>query len=145
MLQRFDADKLAVNSFKILSENISVPEFFQKDSIKNFRINNNFGISFSLDAGLIRAEYIIEIITESDSDEEASAQYKFVLIYHYTNLEEVAILENNELRVDSKLGFAITSVTHSTIRGVLLIKLSETVFRDFILPIIKPTLPDDNQ
>lgn len=143
MLQRFDADKLSVNSFKILSENIAVPEFFERESIKEFHSTNNLGISFNLEAKLIRAEFVIDINTESGSEVEAQAQYKFVLIYQYDAIEELAVLDGEDLRVDAQLGFAISAITYSTIRGVLLIKLSETVFQDFILPVIKPSLPNE--
>ncbi|MBP7174356.1 MAG: hypothetical protein KBA33_09880 [Cloacibacterium sp.] len=138
----FDAEKLALESFKIISENIFVPEFFDESLIKEFGSTNQLSISFNLEQKLIRAEFDFEILTKSESSEEAKANYKFVLIYSCSNLEELAHADGEELKVNSQLGFAISAISYSTIRGILLIKLSETVFQDFILPIIKPNLPN---
>lgn len=138
----FDAEKLALESFKIISENIFVPEFFDESLIKEFGSTNQLSISFNLEQKLIRAEFDFEILTNSESSEEAKANYKFVLIYSCSNLEELAHADGEELKVNSQLGFAISAISYSTIRGILLIKLSETVFQDFILPIIKPNLPN---
>lgn len=141
MHDSFDAEKLAVKSFRIINENIFVPEFFDIENIRSFSSKNQLNISFNLEDRLIRAAFDFEIVTNSGSTEEAKGTYKFVLIYHCENLDELVTAENKSLIVNSKLGFAISSISYSTIRGILLVKLNETVFQDFILPIIKPDLP----
>lgn len=141
MPDSFDAQKLAVKSFKIINENIFVPEFFDIENIQSFSSQNQLNISFNLEDKLIRAAFDFEIVSNSNAEEEAKGTYKFVLIYYCENLDELVTSENKSLIVNSKLGFAISSISYSTIRGILLVKLNETVFQDFILPIIKPDLP----
>ncbi|MGC4129729.1 MAG: hypothetical protein QM564_09275 [Bergeyella sp.] len=67
---------------------------------------------------------------------------KFVFIFHCENFEELTQKIEDEIQVNSNLGLAISAITHSTARGILLIKLSDTVFKDFILPVVKPKLPE---
>lgn len=142
MPNQFKAEKLSIRSFKIINEKISVPEFFDEDIIKEFTSTNSIAISFNLEQKLIRAEIEIEINSESDNSEEACASYKFVLIYFCENFEELVNTEGEKLKVNANLGISINAITYSTIRGVLLIKLSETVLNGFVLPIIKPSLQD---
>lgn len=142
MPSHFDPQKLSVNNFKILSENVEIPEYFERDKINHFVSRNHLSLAFNLEAGLIRTESHIEIESSSSCLEEAKVRYKFIFIYHYEGLEEIASLEDADLRVDAQLGITLSAMTYSTIRGVLLVKLSDTVFQDFILPVIKPSLPN---
>jgi hypothetical protein len=40
--------------------------------------------------------------------------------------------------LDPDLGNALSAITYSTARGILLTRLQGTAFQDFILPIINP-------
>lgn len=58
------------------------------------------------------------------------------LAFGIQNYEELGIDENFLLPDD--LGLTLSSVAFSTVRGILVEKLSGTVIRDFVLPVINP-------
>ena len=140
-ISKFEADRLQILSFKIIEESISIPETFDATLISEFDTTNNIQIAFNLEQKLIRSQFDIEISTVSKNEDQAKTNLKFVFIFHCENFEDLATTEGNDTKIDSNLGYAITTLTHSTARGILLTKLSDTVFADFILPVVKPKLP----
>lgn len=142
-INKFDAEKLHFISFKTIEENISVPEFFDENFINEFETTNKVDIAFNIEEKLIRSQFDIEIATISDNKKEAKTNLKFVFIFKCDNMEELAKAQPKDTaEIDASLGFAVSAVSHSTARGILLVKLSDTVFADFILPIVKPRLPE---
>ena len=142
-INKFDAEKLHFISFKTIEENISVPEFFEENFINEFETTNKVDIAFNIEEKLIRTQFDIEVATISDNDKEAKTNLKLVFIFKCDNMEELAKAQPKDTaEIDASLGFAVSAVSHSTARGILLVKLSDTVFADFILPIVKPRLPE---
>lgn len=142
-INKFDADKLHFVSFKTIEENISVPEFFDGNLINEFDTTNKVDIAFNIEEKLIRTQFDIEVATVSDNEKEAKTNLKLVFIFKCDNMEELAKpQQKNTAEIDANLGFAVSAISHSTARGILLVKLSDTVFADFILPIVQPKLPE---
>jgi hypothetical protein len=62
-----------------------------------------------------------------------------IFIYRIENLEELAFPEKNKrLHLNPALTNALSSVTYSTSRGILLTRLQGTALQHFVLPIINP-------
>jgi hypothetical protein len=62
-----------------------------------------------------------------------------IFIYRIENLEELASPEKNKrLHLNPALTNALSSVTYSTSRGILLTRLQGTALQHFVLPIINP-------
>lgn len=142
-VNKFDADKLHFLSFKTIEENVSVPEFFDENLINEFDTTNKVDIAFNIEQKLIRAQFDIEVATISANEKEAKTNLKFVFIFKCDNMEELAKAQPKDTaEIDASLGFAVSAISHLTARGILLVKLSDTVFADFILPIVKPKLPE---
>ena len=142
-INKFDAEKLHFISFKTIEENISVPEFFDENFINEFETTNKVDIAFNIEEKLIRSQFDIEIATISDNEKEAKTNLKFVFIFKCDNMEDLAKAQKkNTAEIDASLGFSVSAISHYTARGILLVKLSDTVFADFILPIVKPKLPE---
>lgn len=142
-INKFDAEKLHFISFKTIEENISVPEFFDENLISEFETNNKVDLAFSIEEKLIRTQFDIEVATISDNEVEAKTNLKFVFLFKCDNMNELAkAQQKGTAEIDASLGFAVSAISHSTARGILLVKLSDTVFADFILPIVKPKLPE---
>ena len=138
----FDPEKLHFINYKAIEENTIIPEIFEENLINEFNTSNKIEIAYNLDEKLIRSQFDVKISTISENKEEAKTNLKFVFIFHCENFEELTKHEKGELKVNASLGIAISTITYSTARGILLVKLSDTVFSDFILPIVKPKLPE---
>ncbi len=141
-LNKFDAEKLHFISYKTTEENVSVPESFDPRLITHFNTENKVDIAFNIEEKLIRSQFDIEIATVSENEEQARTSLKFIFLFKCDNMEKLAKPLNDTAEIDASLGFAVSAISHSTARGILLIKLSDTVFADFILPIVKPKLPE---
>lgn len=142
-INKFDADKLHFLSFKTIEQNVSVPEFFDENLINEFDNTNKVDIAFNIEEKLIRTQFDIEVGTISDNEKEAITNLKFVFIFKCDNMEELAkAQQKGAAEIDANLGFAVSAISHATARGILLVKLSDTVFADFILPVVKPKLPE---
>lgn len=142
IINSFDAEKLHFVSYKNIEENTTVPEIFEENLISEFSTSNEIKIAYNTEQKLIRSQFNIEISTVSSNSEEAKTNLKFVFIFHCENFEELTKSFDDKIKINTTLGLAVSTITHATARGILLVKLSDTVFADFILPIVKPKLPE---
>lgn len=137
---KFDPHKLNLIEFIITSESIIQPEYFSKESIFEYDSKIGVTVAFNIVDKLIRLEYDIELNTNSDNEKEAKAVFSVVFIYEYEDFSKVVKIVDKQIKASAHLGTIIFSVSHSTMRGILLMKLSNTVLSDFILPITDPAM-----
>jgi hypothetical protein len=138
---QFDPNKLIIVDFKTIKAHMETPEEFLMEKVEGHNLENELQLAFNLDDKLAKADYTIQVKTESKggNDIEASGSFHFVFIYKVENLDELAELDNkNNLDVHPVLGNALSSITYSTIRGILLAKLQGSALEGFILPVINP-------
>lgn len=137
----FSPEKIMLTEFKLLREQLNVPEFFDSASSTGFHIDNSLQLGFSLADKLVKVDFSIEIKTASKGrlTEEAVASFLFVFIYTIDNLEELAKPDKKKIiAIDPELGNALSSITYSTARGILLMRLQGTALQHFVLPVINP-------
>lgn len=137
----FNPDKLLIVDFKLIKGQIEVPERFLSKEIKGFHLENSLELGFNLEDNLIKSDFFVEIKTESTkiNDVEANSSFHLIFIFSFEDLQNFTKLgKDNLIELDEVLGNALSSVTYSTSRGILLTKFQGTVFQNFILPIINP-------
>lgn len=138
----FDPEKISLVEFKLVSGLIETPDDFVTEAVKSFDIENTLEISFSLEQKLIKADYTINLTTKSNetNKSESVGKYHFVYIYKVENIEDLTVLRDGDLvDVDANLASAISAISYSTSRGILLTRMQGTAFQSFILPVIDPT------
>lgn len=139
---KFDPEKLYIVEIKLVSGQIETPDDFVMELVQNYDIENTLEISFSLEQKLVKVDFSIRLETNSKGDNKAESigRYHFVFIYRVDNIEELTSIESDGLvGVDANLASAISAVSYSTARGILLSRMQGTAFQQFILPIINPT------
>lgn len=139
--QIFDPGKLSIVEFKFIKGQVDTPEEFEIELIKGHLLENSLQLSFNLKEKLVKSDFIIEIKTDSKgiNVKEATGNFHLVFIFNVENLNELTALDKkNKIRLNPELGNALSSITYSTSRGILLTKLQGTAFHGFILPIINP-------
>ncbi len=139
---KFSAEKLEILSFKTLSENTDIPEVFDPTLISKYETKFETKLSYNLEKELIRSQYTVSLITESKNKEEAKRGFDFVFIFGYHPLKDLYSKDEGKTKIDLNLGISISAITHSTVRGILMMKLQDDIFANYILPIIKPALPE---
>lgn len=138
----FDPEKITLIDFKIIHAHIDAPEHFNSNKIEGHQLENELQLGFSLGDKLAKADFTVSLKTDSKGENsvEASGRFHFVFIYRVSNLEELAGFEkNNRLKLQPALVNALSSVTYSTSRGVLITKLQGTALQNFMLPIVNPS------
>ena len=139
--QLFDPEKLSIIEFKFIKGQVDTPEDFVIDKVDGHQLENTLQLAFNLEEKLVKADFTVEIKTESNGEnsKEASGSFHLVFIYRVGNLEELARPgKNNLLDLHPTLGNALSSITYSTSRGILLTRLQGTALQNFMLPIINP-------
>lgn len=136
----FDAEKLSIVEFKLLKGQVEASENFVVENTKDYKIDNHLELAFNLDEKLAKADFIVDITANSkESREEAKANFHFVYFFKVDNLNELAIInDKNLMDVNSALANALSSISYSTSRGILLTRLQGTPLQGFILPVINP-------
>ncbi|SEH39913.1 hypothetical protein [Chryseobacterium culicis] len=137
---KFDPHKLHLIEFFITNESIIQPETFSKESITEYDSKIGVAVAFNIADKLIRLEYDIELNTNSENEKEAKAMFSAIFIYEYEDFSRIVRVVDKQIKASAHLGSIIFSVSHSTMRGILLMKLSNTVLSDFILPITDPAM-----
>lgn len=136
----FDPEKISLTEFKIIRGQIETPEDFSVEKVEGHQIENRFLLSFSLEDKMARADFSIEVKTDSNgrNTNEAVGNFNFVFIFHIENLDQLA-KENSEQKTvdtDFNLAMALASISYSTSRGILLTRFQGTAMQNFILPVI---------
>lgn len=134
-------DKISLTDFRLVHGQIDTPEDFDSDEVIGYHLCNSLRISFNLEDKLVKADFTIEIKTESQGKNEAEAKGSFHLVYtfHVEHLEELAKPDkHNQIELHPALGSALSSITYSTSRGILLTRLQGTALQRFILPVTDP-------
>lgn len=135
----FDPEKITLIDFKTIKGQVNTPEIFDISKVIGHQLDNALQLSFNLDKKLAKADFSVSISTDSKGQNETEATGVFHLIFTYLieNLAALAIPdETKRLSLNLGLANALSSVTYSTSRGILLTKLQGTALQNFILPII---------
>jgi hypothetical protein len=136
----FEAEKIALIEFKMIKGQVDNPENFDINKVAGHQLDNSLQLSFNLDDKLAKGDFTVSIKTESKNESEAAGIFHLIFIYRIENLEELAIAEKNKrLILNPGLTNALSSVTYSTSRGILLTRLQGTALQNFVLPIINPS------
>ena len=137
----FIPEKISIVQFKMVKGQVDTPEEFDLSKVQGHVLDNSLQLGFNLEDKLVKADFIIEIKTESkgQNEKESLGIFHLVFIYHVENLEELAKSDINHLiELHPALGNALSSITYSTSRGILLTRLQGSALQDFVLPIIDP-------
>jgi len=137
----FDPDKISIVEFKIIKDHIDTPDDFLIDKIVGYYLDNSLKLAYNLMEKLIRVDLTIDIKTSSNgfNAKEVLGNFHLIFIYRIENLEELAIPDKNDTIVlHSSLGNALSSITYSTSRGILISRVQGTALQNFMLPIINP-------
>jgi len=137
----FDPEKIKMIDHKLLSGQIETPEEFMIENVIDFDVENTLQMSFNLDKNLVKVDFSVIVKTKSEraNDHEAQGSYHFIYIYRIENIEALTKKSDTNLtEVDARLATALSSISYSTSRGILLTRMQGTAFQHFILPIIDP-------
>lgn len=137
----FDPEKIALTDFKMIKGQVDTPENFDISKVVGHQLDNSLQLGFNLDDKLAKANFTVSVKTNSngENETEATGNFHLIFIYRIENLEELATPEKNKrLNLNPELANALSSVTYSTSRGILLTRLQGTALQNFVLPIINP-------
>lgn len=138
---KFNAERIEIVEFKIIKGQIESPFDFNMATIEGHTFNVEFEMGFSLEESLVKADFKVFVETKSTGSisQEAKGNFHFVYIFHIEDLDELAVQNSdNVLDINSWLGNALASITHSTSRGVLMTRFQGTALEHFIMPVIDP-------
>ena len=127
--------------FKMLKGQVDVPKEFETANVDGHHLDISLQLGFNLDEQLVKADFTIEIKTESkgQTTKEASGYFHLVFIYLVQNLNDAAKPDGkNLIELHHGLANALSSVTYSTSRGILLTRLQGSALQNLVLPIINP-------
>lgn len=137
----FDPEKITLIDFKMIKGQVDTPENFDISKVVGHQLDNSFQLGFNLDDKLAKADFTVSLKTDSkgENESEATGNFHLIFIYRIENLEQLTTPEKNKrLNLNPGLANALSSVTYSTSRGILLTRLQGTALQNFVLPIIDP-------
>lgn len=137
----FDPEKITLIDFKMIKGQVDTPENFDISKVVGHQLDNSLQLGFNLDDKLAKADFTVSVKTDSkgENETEATGNFHLIFIYRIENLEELATPKKNKrLNLNPGLANALSSVTYSTSRGILLTRLQGTALQNFVLPIINP-------
>ena len=137
-----DPEKIRILDYRIIKGVIDTPLDFNQVEITGFSSDVSFSMSFNLNDSLVKADFQVEVITQSDDGTDAATgSFHLIFIYLVENFEQLVSVDNlnkPQLDVHPDLSNALASVTYSTARGILMTRFQGTALDEFILPVIDP-------
>lgn len=140
---KFDPEKLLIVEYKFLKGEVNNPEDFIPEAVVHDKVESSLDLRFNLSEKLVRADFKVEIQTDSEggNKHEANGNFHLMFIFLVKNLEELSVLsKDNLIDIDPALGSTLSAITYSTARGILMTRLQGTALQHFILPIINPNI-----
>lgn len=138
----FDPEKMTILDIRILKAQIDSPFNFDQSMVVGYSFNCEIAPALDNELRLAVAEFELQVKTKSSSTDtlEATGYFKFAFVFRIENMHELAYFNEEGVpqKVSGDLGNAITSVTVSTSRGILLTRFRGTALENFILPVISP-------
>ncbi len=137
----FDPEKIILIEFKMKKGQVDTPENFDVDKVRGHQLKKTFQLAFNIEEKLAKAEFNVSLntVSKGENETEAKGVFHLIFIYGIENLEELVMEgKNKRMNVDPTLANALSAVTYSTSRGILLTRLQGTALQDFVLPIINP-------
>jgi hypothetical protein len=137
----FDPEKITILDVKMVKEQVDVPEEFEESIIAGHHADSGLRLGVNLGDKLIKMDLTIEIKTESKSQNhgEATGSFHLVFLYQVENLDDlIETSQSSMIELHPALGSALSAISYSTARGVLLTRLRGTALQNFMLPVINP-------
>jgi hypothetical protein len=137
----FEPEKIKILDFKLTRSQIESPENFDPSKISGYPLDNSMEFLFNVEDKLAKVDFNVSVRTDSlrVNQKEASGNFDLIFVFFIENLDDLAIHQNNKrLKLNHELMNALSSVTYSTSRGILMSKLQGSPLQDFILPVINP-------
>jgi hypothetical protein len=134
-------EKIEIVDFKIIKGQINSPFDFEDAKVQGHNFNVNFELGFNIPDKLIKADFSVNVETNSENEttEEASGAFSFAFVFHVNNIDELTKVEkDNTITISPALGNALAAITYSTSRGILMTRFQGTILSNFILPVINP-------
>ena len=134
-------EKIRIANSTIVKCHIDNPFDFQSDHVKNNELRLEYNMSFNIEDKLVKIDFQVEVVTDSNGEnsEEAKGDFHFVFVYHMENLQDLVTAEKeNQFELSGVLANVLASITYSTTRGLLMVKVKGTALENFILPVINP-------
>jgi hypothetical protein len=141
MPELFQVDKLHIREFRLIKGQIDSPFEFDKEMVDGFHFEVGFEMSFDIENKLIKADFQASIETKPTEgyDQKATGYFEFAYIFEAENMNDLVIKkEDGGIMVDGALANAISTISYSTSRGVLLTRFQGTALANFILPVFDP-------
>lgn len=101
-------------------------------------MDNTLQLGFNLEEKLAKAAFKVSVMTDSKGENECevTGNFHLIFIYRILNLEELASPKKNKLlHLNPVLTNALSSVTNSTSRGILLTRLQGIDYRILYYPL----------
>ncbi|MCP9769431.1 hypothetical protein EGI22_16125 [Lacihabitans sp. LS3-19] len=138
----FSPSKLNLLEVKYLKGNMESPEDLFTENIVDFNSDCSMSVGFNIEQNMLRANFSAALSSNYADEIEtgATAYFELSFIFSYEKLSEMLDFDNDGivLKIHPNLFNAISSISYSTSRGLLISRLQGTSFSDFILPIIDP-------
>lgn len=134
--------EIHISDVEILHAELKSVLGFDPELIESYEVQSDLDMAFNLVDKMTKAELKLSInsVSAADTDqEEASAHFHLVFLFHVENLDELTeVMDDDTITLKGGLGNAISSITYSTSRGILLTRFQGTALRKFILPVVDP-------
>jgi hypothetical protein len=131
-------EKIKMLHFSIINGQIDCPEEHENKKVENFKFDVDFEMSHNLAENLVKTDFKVSVETESTDQKEAVGKFHFIYWFSVENLDELILIEEKEELVSRTLAGALSAITYSTSRGILMTRFQGTALSNFILPIVDP-------
>lgn len=131
LLHFIDYRIVKINIHDLLEQNMDIDSYFD--------VSNSISLGFNVEKNIVKSDLEISIKKLNSNDDSLISEAN-VLITYLILVENFDLLHklsnNDELEIDKMLTDSISAIVYSTTRGILLDKLKDSSFENFILPII---------
>jgi len=130
-------NQISMLDFAIISGSIDNPVEHDYTLVNDHNYQVNFNMTYDLKEKMVKSDIKIEIKTKSKKGQvkEASGNFHIAYLFKVENLNE---LVDETGSIGFELGNAISSISYSTSRGIIMTRFQGTALSNFILPIIDP-------
>lgn len=133
---KFNSDLLILAKIEVIQQSIKFSDKAKSHELLSLKMSHK--VDYNLGEKMSRVRLFFDFISIESDLENVIANFNIDFHFLVENIDDCIIRTKDNMSIDPTLPSHLLAIAYSTSRGIIIERLSNTPYRDTILPIVNP-------